>query len=139
MRERTALAMNTYAYVGGDPLRLIWATIRVQRPEWYNVLKLWFNRWTMQIGNGMDPTVAAASPKAYTRRIVTPQWFESPSDPRVCTASTGAGPREGGERPITQLYIHGPDASAMGGHPYSWHPFVPSPTEPSVPEILHGP
>lgn len=87
-------------------------TIRVQRPEWYNVLKLWFNRWTMQIGNGMDPTVPAASPKEYlyTRQIVTQQWFDSPSDPRICTRSTGAGPHEGDKRQITQLYIHGPDS-----------------------------
>ena len=140
--------INFYSYVGNspvnfvDPLGLIWVTVGYDYPGVSNWLRWYLNRWTQQIGKGLDPTMPGADPNEYAglKKDVIQEWKPDPNN--------SCRDKEypiGTRRRITQTYtqyINPGPGQALTNDPdayfyYQWSPWVDSPTYKDYPNTTY--
>jgi hypothetical protein len=135
--------INLFVYSKNNPIRfidpfgLIWVTIDHDYHGTKNWLKWWWNRWTTQIGKGMEPTMPGADPKEYEdlKRDVIQEWRCDPDNPDRDNDYT-----IGAIRRITQTWKeHTPpntdEVVIRSSNSHYWYPQVPSPTYQEFPGV----
>jgi len=81
--------VNFYSYVSNSPINyidslgLIWVTVGYDYHGIFNWFRWYLNRWTEQIGKGMDPTFPGSDPNEYIglQRDIIQEWRHDPNNP----------------------------------------------------------
>jgi len=140
--------INIFAYVDNnptnrtDPRGFIWITVdyNYKGHGTMNTLRWYLNRWTQQIGKGLDPTFPGADPEEYVgiKRSLIQEWQRDPDNPCRDKEHSIAAKRRITQKRIKVINRHPPGEALVddinADYYYKWEPSVPNQTYKDFPK-----